>query len=110
MSGIERQIFLDPRHTPKHLPNTPQVQRLLKQGHSVHVFNDESTMERVTQTIIERGEYTGWIRGYERYGLFFTGSVGYRIDPNGLQIPLFYGEIKVDAANRYHAIPRTRPS
>jgi hypothetical protein len=23
---------------------------------------------------------------------------------------LFYGEVKVDAENRYHVIPRTRPS
>ncbi|WP_409978145.1 DUF6972 family protein [Leptolyngbya sp. PCC 6406] len=24
--------------------------------------------------------------------------------------PLFYGEIKINAGNRYHVIPRSRPS
>ncbi|AFZ02298.1 hypothetical protein Cal6303_3360 [Calothrix sp. PCC 6303] len=32
MSGIEYEIFLDSRHTSKHLPNTLQVQKLLKRG------------------------------------------------------------------------------
>lgn len=68
-------------------------------------------MERVTQAIIERGELTGTVRGYERYGLFFTDPIGYRIDPaDGSRRPLFYGEVKIDAENRYHTIPRTQPS
>jgi hypothetical protein len=111
MSGIDREIILDPRHIPKHLPDTPQVQRLLRRGRPAHVFNDEATMERVAQAIIETGESTGRIRGYERYGLFFAESIGYRINPeDGSSTPLFYGEVKVDAENRYHVIPRTRPS
>ena len=67
-------------------------------------------MLKVAQAIIKRGEYTGSIRNYERYGLFFTEAVGYRISPNGSITSLFYGEVKIDANNRYHAIPRTRPS
>lgn len=50
------------------------------------------------------------IRNYERYGLLFSDAIGFRIDPDGSQIPLFYGEIKIDVNNRYHPIPRTRPS
>lgn len=111
MSGIDREIILDSRHTAKHLPGTLQVQRLLERGRSAHVFNDEATMERVTQAIIERGEFTGIVRGYERYGLFFPNSIGFRINPaDGSNTPLFYGEVKVDAENRYHVIPRTRSS
>lgn len=111
MSGIKREIFLDSRHTAKHLPGTPQMQRLLRRGRSAHVFNNEATMERVAQAIIERGEFTGVIRGYERYGLFFAESIGYRISPeDGSSTPLFYGEVKIDAENRYHVILRTRPS
>jgi hypothetical protein len=111
MSGIDREIILDPRHTVKHLPNTPQVKRLLRRGRSAHVFNDEATMDRVAQTIMERGEFTGLVRGYERYGLFFTEAIGYRISPeDGSRTLLFYGEVKIDAENRYHVIPRTRPS
>jgi hypothetical protein len=53
MSGINREIFLDPRHVPKHLPNTPQSQRLLQRGRSTHIFNDEDTMLRVAQAIIQ---------------------------------------------------------
>jgi hypothetical protein len=68
-------------------------------------------MDRVAQIIMERGEFTGLVRGYERYGLFFTESIGYRISPkNGSRTLLFYGELKIDAENRYHVIPRTRPS
>lgn len=110
MSGVEREIFPDSSHNSKHLPNTPKVQKLLRREQSAHVFNDESTMERIAETIIDRGEYTGTIRGYERYGLFFAGSIGYRIDPDGSKTPLFYGEIKINAADCYHVIPRTRPS
>lgn len=110
MSGISREIFLDPKHIPKHLPNTPQSQRLLLRGRAIHVFNDEDTMLQVAQAIIERGEYTGSVRNYERYGLFFTEAIGYRMSPDGSRTPLFYGEVKIDANNRYHSIPRTRPS
>jgi hypothetical protein len=68
-------------------------------------------MDRVAQIIMERGEFTGLVRGYERYGLFFTEPIGYRIRPkDGSRTLLFYGEVKIDAENRYHVIPRTRPS
>ena len=108
MSGIEREITLDTRHIAKHLPYTPQIQRLLRREGFVHVFNDEATMLRVAQAIIENGEFTGIIRNHERYGLYFASAIGYRID-RASQIPLHYGEIKV-TGDRYHVIPRTRPS
>lgn len=111
MSGIGREIVLDSRHIAKHISGTLQAQRLLKRGRSAHVFNNAATMESVAQAIIERGELTGVIRGYERYGLFFADSIGYRISPDDdSSTPLFYGEVKIDAENRYHVIPRTRPS
>lgn len=111
MSGIDREIVLDSRHIGKHLPGTLQVQRLLRRGRSAHIFTDEATMERVAQAIRESGELTGVIRGYERYGLFFADLIGYRISTNdGSSTPLFYGEVKIDAENRYHTIPRTRAS
>jgi hypothetical protein len=111
MSGIEREIILDSRYIPRHLPDTPQTQRLLRRGRSAHVFNNEATMKRVAQAIIEKGAFTGVIRGYARYGLFFAEPIGYRISPeNRSRTPLFYGEVKIDAENRYHVIPRTRPS
>lgn len=111
MSGIDREIIPDSRHITKHLPDTPQVQRLLRRSRAAHVFNNEATMERVAQAIKEGGEFTGVIRGYERYGLFFAEPIGYRISPSdGSSTPLFYGEVKIDAEDRYHVIPRTRPS
>jgi hypothetical protein len=64
----------------------------------------------VRKSIIERGDYTGSARGYDRYGLLFTTAIVLRISPDGSTIPLFYGEVKIDADNRYHPIPRTRPS
>ncbi|MTJ49797.1 hypothetical protein [Dolichospermum sp. UHCC 0259] len=109
MSGIEKELTLDTRHIAKHLPDTPQMQRLLQREGFVHVFNDEATMLRVAQAIIENGEFTGIIRNHERYGLYFASAIGYRIDINGSQIPLHYGEIKL-TGDKYHVIPRTRPS
>ena len=108
MRGVKGELILDSRHIPKHLPATRQMQRLLNRGRAAHVFNDETTLNRVTQAIIDRGEFTGNIRGYDRYGLFFPEPIGYRISPEGDHIPLYYGEVKVDANNQYHVIPRTR--
>ncbi|MFM6007079.1 MAG: DUF6972 family protein [Sphaerospermopsis kisseleviana] len=110
---INRHITLDVRHIAKHLPGTLQMQRLLKKGQAAHVFNDENTMNQVAQCIIEKGEFIGIVRDYERYGMFFTEPIGYRISPDGSNIPtipLYYGEIKINADNQYHVIPRTRPS
>ena len=110
MTGVDRNMSLDSKHLAKHLPGTGQANRLLRQGRSAHVFNDEATLLRVAQAILEQGTYTGFARGYDRYGLLFSEAIGTRISPDGSTIPLFYGEVKIDADNRYHPVPRTRPS
>ncbi|WP_013323264.1 DUF6972 family protein [Gloeothece verrucosa] len=115
MSGINRQITPDPRINLflKHLPNTPQVIRLLRKEGKAYVFNDRETMERVTQAIIEKGERTGIedeTDNYERYGLYFSQSIGYILKADGNQIPLYYAEIKIiKGTDIYHVIPRTKP-
>ncbi len=115
MSGIDRDIILDPRPSliDRHLPNTPQVQRLLRREGRAHIFNDRETLERVTQVIIMDGERTGVEDendDYERYGIYFSEPIGYIIRTDGNQIPLYYGEIKiVKTTGEYHAIPRTSP-
>jgi hypothetical protein len=110
MSGIERKITLDHWHIAKHLPNTAQSNRFLRRGRSAHVFTDEDTLMRVAQAIILGGNHTGFARGYDRYGLMFTERIGVRIAPDGSTLPLFYGEVKIDADDKYHPVPRTRPS
>ena len=115
MSGINRDITLDPRLSliDRHLPNTPQVQRLLRREGRAHVFNNLETLKRVTQAIIADGERTGVENeddDYERYGLYFSEPIGYIIRGDGSQTPLYYGEIKiVKTTGEYHAIPRTSP-
>ncbi len=109
MSRIDRPLTLDVRHIAKHLPDTPQMQKLLQREGSVHVSNDQSTLERVAEAIIQNGELTGTIRGHDRYGLYFDEAIGYRLDADGNRTPLYYGEIKVKG-DKYHVIPRTRPS
>jgi len=115
MSGIDRKIIPDSRSSliDRHLPNTPQVQRLLRREGRAHVFNNDETLERVTQAIIERGERTGTDDeddDYERYGLYFPEAIGYIIKADGSQILLYYAEIKiVKTTGEYHAIPRTSP-
>jgi len=95
MTGINHELSLDTKHVAKHLPNTPQMQKLLQQEGNVHVFNDRATMESVAQAIIANGEFIGVIRGHERYGLYFPDPIGYRLDNNNSRIPLYYGEIKI---------------
>jgi hypothetical protein len=109
MSGINRDLELDIRHIAKHLPDTPQMQRLLQQEGSAHVFNTAETLQMVAQAIIDRGEFIGIIRGHERYGLYFPEPIGYGIDADSRQLPLYYSEIKIKG-DRYHVIPRSRPS
>jgi hypothetical protein len=115
MSGIDRDITPDPRPSlvDRHLPNTPQVQRLLCREGRAHVFNDLETLKRVTEAIIARGERTGIEDeddDYERYGLYFSEPIGYIIRADGSQTPLHYSEIKiVKTTGEYHAIPRTSP-
>ena len=109
MRGIHRSLTLETKHINKHLPNTPEMQRLLRQEGCVHIFKDENTLKEVAQSIITEGEFTGMIRGSERYGLFFAEPIGYRLTIDGNRQPLYYGEIKI-TGDRYHVIPRTRPS
>ena len=95
MSGIDRDITSDPRPSlvDRHLPNTPQVQRLLRREGKAHVFNDRETLERVTQAIIAGGERTGIDDeedDYDRYGLYFSEAIGYIIKADGSQTPLYY--------------------
>ncbi len=60
MSGINRQLILDSRSRliNKHLPDTPQVERLLRKEGKAYVFNDRQTMKRVIRAIIEREKIT----------------------------------------------------
>lgn len=109
MSGINRKIELDIKHIAKHLPETSPMKKLLKIQGMAHVFNDEETMYRVAETIIKYGEFTGIIRGHERYGLYFSSPIGYRISIEGNHIPLHYGEVKI-TGDKYHVIPRRKPS
>jgi hypothetical protein len=115
MSGIDRDIIPDPRPSliDRHLPNTPQVQRLLRREGRAHVFKNLKTLKRVTEAIIAGGERTGIDDeddDYERYGLYFSEPIGYIIRADGSQTPLYYGEIKiVKTTGEYHAIPRTSP-
>jgi hypothetical protein len=115
MSGIDRDITPDSRPSliDRHLPNTPQVQRLLRREGRAHVFNDLETLRRVMEAIIANGERTGIEDeddDYERYGLYFSEPIGYIIRADGSQISLYYGEIKiVKTTGEYHAIPRTSP-
>jgi hypothetical protein len=115
MSGIDRNIIPDPRLSliDRHLPNTSQVQRLLRREGRAHVFSDRETLKRVTEAILKDGQQTGINDeddDYERYVLYFQEAIGYIIRTDGSQTPLYYGEIKiVKTTGEYHAIPRTSP-
>jgi hypothetical protein len=75
----------------KHLPNTLQVQKLLRRESRAHIFSDLATLEKVIQAIILGGERTGIDNeddDYERYGLYFAEPIGYIIRVDGSQTPL----------------------
>ena len=100
------------KHLKKHLPNTPESDREIRNNGSAHVFTDLPTLSRVMDDIINHGTYTGTdLDGrWERYGLMFEDPIGVRIDEDGSTIPLHYGEIKLDPrTGLFHVIPRTRP-
>jgi len=66
-------------------------------------------MNKVTETIMNRGVYMGRIRGHLRFSHRFEKTIGYRIDRTGNRIPLYCAEMKI-RGDKYHVIPRTRPS
>jgi hypothetical protein len=99
------------KHLNKHLPDTPQSDKLLRKGENAHVFNDKETLSRVEAEILKNGQYTDTVRGTERYGLRFNEPIGYQIRPDGSKLPLSYGELKLNSeTGGYHIIPRTGPS
>jgi hypothetical protein len=52
---LYHEIFQDSRHAGKHLPGTPQMQRLLMRARSAHVFNHEATIERLRKPLLREG-------------------------------------------------------
>jgi hypothetical protein len=58
MTGINQDILPDPRISlfQKHLPDTPQVKRLLKKEGKAYIFNNQATMERVIKALIKQEE------------------------------------------------------
>ena len=105
-----RPLSYELKHLKKHLPGTPQSEKLIRKDGSAHLFNDLETLSRVEAEILKRGQYTGTVRDAERYGLRFDEPIGYRIGKDGNTTPLNYGELKVDPDGQYHVIPRTGSS
>lgn len=104
-----RGLVLAERHVLKHLPDTPQMLKLLREDGKAHVFNDRQTLFAVTEALFEKGAFIGTVRGHERYGMYFEQSIGYRIDLEGNRLPLYFAEMKI-IKGEYHVIPRTKPS
>ncbi|CAN1209258.1 hypothetical protein TUMEXPCC7403_03480 [Tumidithrix helvetica PCC 7403] len=104
-----RGLNLAEKHIHKHLPDTPQMLKLLKEDGKAHVFNDRETLLLVTEALFEDGQLIGTVRGHERYGMYFDRAIGYRIDLEGNRLPLYFAEMKI-IKGEYHVIPRTKPS
>ncbi len=94
------------KHLNKHLEGTAHANRLIRKEGSAHVFENKEALSAVEKTILEQGQFTGNIRGWDRYGLQFDSPIGYRIGADGSRTPLTYGEIKVKDG-LYHVIPRS---
>ena len=94
----------------KHLEGRAQAGRLIARDGAAHAFTDKATLAAVENALFKGGQFTGVVRGTERFGLMFESQIGARIAANGSRIPLFYGEAKVGADGLYHVIPRTGPS
>ena len=94
------------KHLPKHLEGTSAANRLIRKEGAAHVFESKEALGAVEQAIMQRGQFTGSVRGWDRYGLQFDSPIGFRVGADGSRTPLFYGEIKVKDG-LYHVIPRT---
>ncbi len=104
-----RGLNLAERHVQKHLMDTPQMLKQLKEDGKVHVFRDRQTLREVTEALFEDGQFIGTVRGHERYGMYFNQAIGYRIDLEGNRLLLYFAEMKI-IKGEYHVIPRTKPS
>jgi len=109
---FERQgLAYELKYLDRHLPNTPDSSRVIDREGAAHVFTDMETLSRVEGAILREGQYSGTVRGWERYGMRFEEPIGHRIDGAGNTIPLHYGEMKINPqTGAYHVIPRTGAS
>jgi hypothetical protein len=96
------------KYLDRHLPGTKDAARILRKDGAAHLFTDKATLSQVEAAILERGRYTGSVRGTDRYGLQFENPIGYRLAQDRSRVPLHYGEIKIRPDGRYHLAPRTR--
>jgi RHS repeat-associated protein len=104
--ALRKGLAFELKHLNKHLEGTDEALRLIRKEGSAHVFESKDVLSSVEKAILERGQFTGNIRGWDRYGLQFDSPIGYRIGADGSRIPLFYGEIKIKDG-LYHVIPRS---
>lgn len=104
-----RGLNLAERHVQRHLPDTPQMLKVLKEDGKAHVFHNKQTLLEVTEALFENGQFIGVVRGHERYGMYFDQAIGYRIDLEGNRLLLYFAEMKI-INGEYHVIPRTKPS
>jgi hypothetical protein len=104
-----RGLSLAERHVQKHLLDTPQMLKQLKEDGKAHVFKDRQTLFEVTEVLFKEGQFIGVVRGHERYGMYFDQAIGYRIDLEGNRLLLYFAEMKI-IKGEYHVIPSTKPS
>lgn len=93
----------------KHIAGTPEAEKEARKS-DAHVFTSREVMNRVVNDIMEKGNYTGNVRGWDRWGLRYDKPIGYRVDKYGKKKDLNYGEIKINSAGVYHAEPRANPA
>jgi RHS repeat-associated protein len=95
----------------RHLPGTAAATRAVaKDQLGAFVFKDLSTLSRVEAQIFARGEYTGTVRQWERFGVRFDEQIGTQIRKDGTTTALHYGEMKIRSNGLYHIAPRTGPA
>ena len=74
MSGINHEIFLDSRHAGKHLPDIPQMQRLLRRGRSAHVVFNLAAMESLRKPSLKDGSLKGQFDDMSAMAYFFLNQ------------------------------------
>ena len=107
MAGKAYEIGLLNRHLPE---TAAAAKAVAKDQAGAFVFKDLSTLSRVEAEIFARGEYTGTVRGWERFGVRFNEPIGTQIRKNGTTTVLDYGEMKIRSNGLYHVTPRTGPA
>ncbi len=100
--------------TSAHTLEGAEAQRILGTGKKgIHVFNPDVDLAALEARVWSEGVFQGSVKRapeWSRYYLVSDQAIGFRRQLGRPDIPLYVVEIKMDANQQYHLVPRPRPA